>query len=389
MRKFIFVSLMILFLGTFLMADTLSLSFHQNMTDNLFQHRFGEPDQISNLSFYVDKQLSRFSLFTQGNYSYLLDNSDLTYYVHDLGMDYLHPLDEKSAFYFSLAGRKTFYQADYNDFNYSSLKLFIAFKTYLSQTSIIKSNYSFKYKNFNSSVFDFVSHAFFLSLDKYFQTKTTIKAEMDWGYKYFLHPYLSQSAIQSDGYQSFNAGKGKGHYSGGMHSQFITRTESEGHGIQVFSITGLIAQGIGNNLGLRFTGMKQWTLSGKNPFIYVEEFYSVENPSYDRFSWNGYQIGGQLSILAPWNTQLKIGYTIAEKDFPGIESLSLEGDSLGITRKDTRKQFEARVEKNFPRFSVFLSYFYINNNSRDLFFEWDGQFFSAGIEWNLFFGERK
>jgi len=389
MRKLTFAFFLMFILGSFLMADTLSLSFYQNMTDNLFQNRFGESDQLSNMNFYMDKNISRFSLFTQGNYSYLFENPNLAYYVHDLGMDYLHPINEKSAFYFSLAGRGNFYRSDYRDFNYFSMNFFIAFKTYLSQTSIVKSNYSLEYKNYNSSFFDFASHAFSFSLDKYFPSKTTVKADVNWGYKYFLHPYLSQEIISIDENQFFYGGKGRGHHSGGMGSQFITRTDSQGQGIQVFSLTGLIAQGLGDIVGLRLSGMQQWTLSGKNPFTFVEEFYAVENPSYDRFSWEGYQISGQLTVLVPWNIQFKIGYTIADKEFPGIESLGLEGNSLGITRKDVKKQIEARVEKNFPKFSVFLSYFYINNSSNDPFFEWDGQFFSAGIEWNLFFGERK
>jgi hypothetical protein len=215
---------------------------------------------------------------------------------------------------------------------------------------------------------------------------------MNWGFKYFLHPYVSEEIITIEGDQysgSGNMGRGKGHHSGGMDSQFVIRTEGEGQGIQVLSFTGLIAQGLGDNVGLRLTGMKQWTLSGKNPFTFIEEFYAVENPSYDRFSWEGYQIHSQLAVLVPWNIQLKIGYTIADKEFPGIESLSLDGDLLGITRKDVRNVIEVRVEKNFPKFSVFLSYFYINNKSNDLFFDWSGQFFSAGFEWNLFFGDKE
>lgn len=376
-------------LSSHLPADTFSLSLFQNGTDNLFQNIYGEPDYVSNMSFYVDKNISQFSLFTQGNYSYLFENPTLSYYVHDLGLDYLFPINDKSAFYFSMTGKKTFFRSDFSDFNYFSMNFFAAFKTYLSPTSIVKSNYTFEYKNYTSSFFDFVSNALFFSLDKYFPSKTTVKAEVNWGNKYFLHPYVSEEIITIEGDQFSNMGRGKGQHSSGKNSQFVIRTEGEGQGIQVLSFTGLIAQGFGDNVGLRLTGMKQWTLSGKNPFAYVEEFYAVENPSYDRFSWEGYQINSQLTVLVPWNIQLKIGYTIADKEFPGIESLSLDGDSLGLTRKDVRNQIEARVEKNFPKFSVYLSYFYINNKSNDLFFGWSGQFFSAGIEWNLFFGDKE
>jgi len=346
MRKYTLITLVIVFLSAHLMADTFSLSLYQNRTDNLFQNIYGESDYLSNLNIYVDKTFSQLSIFTQGNYSYLFENPSLSYYVHDLGLDYLLPLNDKSAFYFSITGKKTFYRSDFSDFDYFSTNIFAAFKTYLSQTSIMKTNYSLEYKNYASSFFDFVSNAVFFSLDKYFPSKTTVKAEANWGYKYFLHPYISEEIITIEGDQysgTGNMGKGKGQQSGRMDSQFVIRTEGEGQGIQVLSLTGLIAQGLGNNVGLRVTGMKQWTLSGKNPFTYVEEFYSVENPSYDRFSWEGYQIHSQLAVLAPWNIQIKIGYTIADKVFPGIESFDLEGDSLGIKRKDDRRQIDVRL----------------------------------------------
>lgn len=388
MKKLLSV-LCFLLLSSSLMADSLSLSFFQNATDNLFQNRYSEADQVSSLNFYLDKDLSRISIFTEGNYSYLFQNTNLAYYVHDLGLDYLHPVDEKSAFYLSFAGRGAFYRSDYSDYNYLALNFFTAFKSYISQTSILNANYSLEYKNFKSSLFDSVSHSLLVSFDKYLQTKTTLKAEMGWGYKYFLHPYLVQEEAPVDGSQFYYRGRGKGSPSGGRRYQYTIQTQSEGQSIQVFSLAGLIAQGLGNKVGLNLTGVKQWFLSGENPFTFIEEFYTVENPSYDKFSWSGYQLGSQLTLLAPWNIQLKMEYTMGSKEFPGIESLSLEGESLGVTRKDRRNQAEVRVEKNFPRLTLFLNYSYVANHSNDPFFEWTGHFLSAGIEWNLFIGEGK
>jgi len=389
MKKFTLLALLIMILNLSLMADSFSFSFYQNITDNLFQNSLTESDQLSSLNFYVDKNFSRFSLFSEGNYSYLFNNPTLSYYMQDAGLDYLHPLNEKSAFYFSLGGRGAFYRSDFSDYNYLAVNFYTAFKSYISPTSIFNANYSLEYKNYKSSIFDSVSHALLISFDKYLQTRTTLKGEMSWGYKSFLHPYLSQETSPEDDYPSGYKGKGKGRFSGGGYSPFITKTDSERQEIQVFSLSGLIAQGLGNKIGLNLTGMKQWTLSGENPFTSIEEFYSVENPSYDRFSWSGYQWGSQLTVLMPWNIQFKIGYTMARKEFPGIESLNLEGESLGITRKDRRKQIELRTEKNFSRFSLYFSYYYIINHSSDPFFDWAGHFFSAGIEWNFFYGGRK
>jgi len=383
MRKYFTYITLALILSPALLADSFSLSFSQNMTNNLFQNRYAEKDQLSTIGYYLDKTLNRFSLYAEGSYSYLFENPNLTYYVQDAGADYLYPLNEKSAFYFSLAGRGAFYRSDYSDFNYLSASLFAAFKSYFSQTSIFKSNYSFEYKNYRDSVYDFLSNALMLSLDRYFQTKTTLKGEIDWGYKYFLHPYIYEGEVPIDGHRYFMGRKGKGNPSYQGQYQYQTLTQTEGQGIQVFSISGLIAQGLGNTVGLRFSGMRQWVISGQNPFSFIEEFYAVENPSYDRFSWDGFQLGSQLTFLLPWNIQMKLGYTVSEKKFPGIESLDLEGNPLEITRKDKRNHIEVRAEKNFSRFSVILSYSYVNNSSNDLYFDWNGHFLSLGIEWNI------
>lgn len=381
--------LIVLAVHSTLAADTLSLSFSQNMTSNLFQNRFAERDQLSDLSFYLDKNFSMLSLFVEGKYSYLFENSNLAYYVQDAGLDYIYPVSEKSAFYFSLAGRGTFYRSEYADFNYVALNFFAAFKSYLSQTAILKSNYSMDYKNYKDSVYDFISHSLMFSFDKYFQSKTTLKGEIDWGYKYFFSPYIIEEVLTTEINPTSRGGRGKGNPFGHNQYAYQTISQTAGQGIQVFSLSGLIAQGFGNNIGLRFTGMKQWVLTGRNPFFFIEEFYIVENPSYDRFSWEGYQIGSQLTLLIPWNIQLKLGYTTSEKEFPGIESLDLEGNTLGIMRKDKKKQIEVRAEKKFPRFSVFASYFYVQNSSNDLYFEWSGHFFSVGIEWNIPLGAKQ
>jgi len=333
------------------------------------------------MGFYFDKDFSKISILTEGSYSYLFKNPSLSYYLQDVGLDYLHPVSAKAAFYFSLIGQGVFYRSDYKDFNYLSLNFLVAFKTYLSQTSILKSNYSLDYRSFRYSLFDFVSHSLSVSFDKYFKTRTTMKSEMNWGLKCFLDPYSSQEVILVE--------DGGGHHSGRRSYLFVPRTQFEGQNIQILSFTGLIAQGIGGNVGFNISGMKQWYLSGENPFTSVEEFYMVENPSYDRFAWAGYQLGTQITLLIPWNIELKIGYTMANKEFPGIESMNLEEEPLGVTREDRRRTFETRLEKNFPRFSLFLSYAYIDNNSNDPFFDWQGNFFSAGIEWNMFFGEKK
>jgi hypothetical protein len=84
---------------------------------------------------------------------------------------------------------------------------------------------------------------------------------------------------------------------------------------------------------------------------------------------------------------MKIGYTIFEKEYPGIESLGLDGLDLGATRKDQRNQFEVKIEKNFRAFSLFFSYAHIKNASNDPLFDWKGCLISGGLQWNIAVGK--
>ncbi len=392
MKKIIAIAFITLTLSLMLAAGQLSLSFYQNSTNNLFQTCQAEKDEISLLNLSWDKSIGSFSLFAEGAYSYLRRNSSLGNGALSAGADYLVALNQKTALYFGFEGGGTFFGSDYSDFNYGAARLDISLKTYLSPTSILKALSISEYKEYRYSLFDSASQVLALSLDKYLESRTTLKAEVGWGYKYFLHPTATQEAeiIPENPSPGGKYGYGPGRrQQGGRGFYFDPALSGGGQGLQMASLSVVVAQGFGDRIGLRISGLKQWCLSGENPFVSVEEFYMIENPTYDSFSWKGYVLGGQLTVEIPWNVELKIGYNVSQKEYPGIESLGLDGTELGLTRQDTRKQFEVKVEKNFRTISLFLNYVHVQNASNDPLFDWKGYFVSGGLQWNLFFGPAK
>lgn len=264
-----------------------------------------------------------------------------------------------------------------------------AFKTYLAPSSILKLQWQGVYAVYKDSLFDFLSQIATLSIDKYFKTRTTFKADAEWGYKYFLHPFLPEpveplpeTTTMTAGIMDMGWGGGR-HYQGG--NGFIPRTSSEGGGAGIghVSLSLLAAQGIGDVVGLSASAVRQWTVTGENPFLSIEEFYLVQNPSADSFSWEGRQFNGRITMNLPWSVELKAGYTYSDKTYPGVESMSLEGVPLGIGRNDLRHLFEARLEKSFRRVSLFLAYSWVDNRSSDPLFVWKSHFIMGGFEWNL------
>ncbi len=387
-------------------ADDLTLSIAQNATTNLFQTSYPEKDQITNLGFSFAKNFGATSFFTEGGYSHLYEYTTISYYAQDLGFDHVRTLGGKSALYLAVKGGGIIYGEDFSDINHFSLGAVAALKSYLAASSILNLNYTLDYRNYHWSLFDYLSHKVFLSVDKYFQSRTTVRADVNWGYKTFFHPYpapvpeppaaaeplgavgAGATASEYPGGRRYGGGWGGGGDDGGGGGDAIPPPEPIGPpaSIQIASVSGLIAQGLGDRVGIKISGLRQWTLSGENPFGTVDEFYLVENPTYDVFAWNGYGFGGEFTFNAPWDMELKIGYTGSEKDFPGIEAMDLDGVSLGVLRHDSRSQWDARLEKNFPRVTVFVSYSRIINHSNDPLFEWNGHILLAGFEWNLNWG---
>jgi len=388
MKKIVW-ALWLLIGSGWLAADSFFLRFNQGATDNLFQNRYGESEQISTLAFSLDKTLSPLSLFTTGRYARLYRVPGLSSYSHDVGLDYLAVLNPDTALYISGAGRFVLYGNDYNDFNYVALTSVVSLKSYLTKTSVLRGSYSLEMKIFKEGQYDFFSQQLLFSLDKYFSSRTTIKAEFMWGRKSFSG--LPEASLETTGASGDTNSRGKGWGGNGTSPNYFqpTTQKDSGKSMQIVSLGGLVAQGLGNRIGLRVAGLKQWVISGRNPFTFIEEYYMVENPSFDTFSWAGTRLNGEITFLIPGDIEFKIGYTFKEKEFPGIDSFDLEGISLEETRRDKNREFEVRVEKDFARISLFLDFSHVRSDSTDPLFDWKGNFVSLGVRWNMFFGGRE
>ncbi len=386
----------------YLQADMLTLFLNQNATDNLFQTAFSESDHVSSLGFSLDKDLGGVTLFAEGSLSYLYENPDLTYTILDLGLDHVWVVGETSGLYLSLTGRGAFYRSEFSDFNYGALNAYGAFKSYLTPTSILKADYALTLRDYRWSQFDYVSQSLNVTMDKFFQSRTTLKAGLGWGFKYYPHPF-DEGDVQTFGEdsdldidqsmgQGMGQGMGRGKPAGSDSlSPVLPQASGEtgGQGIQTLALSALVAQGLGDHIGVQVTGLKQWPLSGENPFMYVWEFYMVENPFYDRFSWAGHELGAQVTLLLPADIQAKLGYGFSQKEFPGVEVMDDEGNATGVGREDTRHHWQVRFSRDFHRFSLMLTYNFVNNGSNDPLFDWQGNYLALGIEWNLFLGEKQ
>ncbi|MBC7363735.1 MAG: hypothetical protein H5U07_04225 [Candidatus Aminicenantes bacterium] len=403
-------------------AQTVQFSLSHNYASNIFQsyEPFSDQVTLAGLSFGGDS--SGVALYGNLDVNYLYKYSGLSSFGGKLGADLLVPVGKRSAFYFALEGEAVLFRSLYDYFNHTTARLIANFKSYLGTSTILRIDSESWLNNYRYAIFDYLAETLTISLDNYFPSKTTFKVEASYGYKLYLHPgYISSAestdlqnaamnysiASKSTGLSTLNSGfatpflplsmqggPGIGHGNprdnynmGGSYSirglpyQTVYYTGSQN--IQVFSISALLAQGLGDNLGLSLSAARQWYLKGENPFSSSDEYFMVENPTYDRFAWEGYSLQAKLTALISDNLNGEIRYDYYSHNFPGIISLDLEGNSLGVTRKDTRHQVSARLQLDLASVSLFASYSYLKNSSNDPWFDWNGHALSAGLVWNL------
>ncbi len=393
MKKMRFLAPLLLAAAVSAQGGTVTLSFNQHATQNLFQTSESVAERISSFSLAFDQDISAFSLMANVGYSAFHQTSGLDSFAADLGFDYLVPSGSKSAFYFAAGGAGAFYSQDYAGFSTLGASLIGAFKTYVTPSSILKLQWQGNYASYADRLFDYVSQVALLSIDKYFPTRTTLKADAEYGYKYFLHPFMADTGVMTSPKTAGSAvmasggGFGGGSGWGGRQYQgsygFIPRAGSGGQGIGHASVSALVAQGLGDVVGLSASALRQWIVSGENPFLSIEEFYLVSNPSSDSFSWDGYQLTGRITLNLPGSVELKAGYTHSDKTYPGVDSMGLDGLPLGLVRNDTRDLIEARLEKSFRRLTVFVAYSHIANDSSDPLFVWRSGYVMGGFQWSL------
>ncbi len=408
---------LILFLFGYASASTVQFSLTHNATSNIFQSYQPLSDQLTSASFYFGGDSKSVSLYGDFNLIYLYKYSGLSSFSGKLGADYLIPVGSRSAFYFALEGEGVLFRSLYDYFNNGTIRLVANFKSYLDASTILRLDTISQLRDYKYSIFDYFSENLTLSLDHFFPSKTTIKIEARYGYKLYFHPgiissggeetlaaasevfsgtgpgvladdrpiLLPQAALQ--GGPGGNGGPGQNYGMGGSYSlrgipyQTVYYTGSQN--IQIVSLSGLLAQGLGDRLGLSLSALKQWNLRGENPFASSDELFMVENPTYDQFSWEGYSLSAKLTAQLSENLNGVVQYDYFSRKFPGIDSLDLEGNSLGLVRQDKRHQFSARIQLDLRRVSLFINYTYLKNSSTDPWFRWSGNTISGGLIWNL------
>jgi hypothetical protein len=150
-----------------------------------------------------------------------------------------------------------------------------------------------------------------IEAQRFFASKTTLGARVDWSGKWFVDPEADR--VWGDGAAA---------------AQARVRLQA--------------AQGLGERLGLRTSATVRFTLRDF-PYVVREDLY--DSPLLDAYASAGWQGVLAARALAPWQTWVEVGGSTGEQDYGEI---LFSGDEGPATRRDELSSVFGSLERTFP-----------------------------------------
>jgi hypothetical protein len=355
--------LVLLFLSIELTAQwNFSLSTSQSYSDNPFNSPLPVSTFVSSIDVGIERDFKSLSFGFYGDYTSFHDIPERNFYWYQVGS---WSATESSIFGIYLEQRIN--SVEYELYDYSNYNTYYKQKFSLVGLNLL-GNIALSYTNFNSlENLDNILGSVGFSLNKSFETKTTVIGGINFNYKNYVSTDLNSKELVGDS----------------LHSSSDNAFTS-----QINSYV-KIAQSIAESTGLAIQYSSQAITSGTANYIRELDYRYGDESQYfdDPISYQGDAVSVQLTQILPESIMLKLIYTYASKEYPsqGIY-LDIEYFDDSIIRSDERNQFDFTISKYFyvgndnqNVINLALSYSWIKNNSNSYWYNFNSN------QINLFF----
>jgi len=333
-------------------------------SDNIFLNSTAISDYVNVFSADINYTAKHYNIYFDGDFSIYAENSEFNSYRIEPGIELLKYLKGRNYIYFNLSYPVLVYSDYYTDFNYNGPSAEFGFKYYLSSSLLFKSGYNLEIRTYpNFSSFDFSNHTFFIELNKFFSSQTTIRLQTGFNYRFYRH--IAKIFPGSDWAMDQNKGSA--------------------NSMSVPNISGIlrISQGIGSKFGLYAEGELRKNFRG------LDEAETLINNSYviypynDNYLWDGRRITFGVRFIPFAEIAVSGNISIMDKHYPGVYVMDEEGMVVEpeTEREDKLYLYNVSISKKFRKLNTFLSFAFRNNSSSDFFFDYKMLTLSAGIRY--------
>ncbi|MFC1552725.1 hypothetical protein ACFL6P_09220 [Candidatus Latescibacterota bacterium] len=337
--------------------------------DNAFKNREAYDEWINNSSLLLGHQYAgesyRFQGFYSVNFLRYNNNSDLSNYRHMAGFsgEVKNYFENDYTLDFSGILKFNQYKEQYNYYNANGYDINISLKNESSLTE----NHSFglsmsqeRYDEFTD--IDNNSYRLWGKYQQFFRSRISLTGEASFAVK----KYVNQSTIEYYGYYRYS---------------------EEPILSSMISLSGTVGKSITPTLGINMeVGGKRFAADPIQ--VYSNGiYYFTENDLYDDpFSYQDHYISFNLTKQFAVGFQSKIGVKFQSKDYAGTPALDDNGDLIGETRADSRREYSLLTTKKFTTgvkypdaVTVFLNYMYRDNPSNDPYYNFNDNVVLVGF----------
>jgi hypothetical protein len=374
-----------------------SVGIHFSHDSNSYRTYDAVPDYVTETSFSIARDMMAdpwtARLFYDGNLSFFSENSDRRFQDHTMGLAFSRPFPWNDALLaiggnFSLSRNAALYEyADYTQgLGYVNAKFSIG------QASANQLGYRLRYRGYeNLPVYSYLENYVFERVNFSFSSGTSLILQTSYGRKSYSAQSSSSAAppMPADGHGHMG-GENRGGEDGGDYwwgssgdSASLVPSASQWTGSM------RVGQSITASTGVGVYYLRRANLGGnvRPSYPYGELYsYSPEDELFnDPYSYEGHELGAELTRLLPWQMSAKLGYDHYIKNY-SYPARDLAGEPLasGRTRSDTQDVVRLNLSKTFSGgsaidgFHVTTELLTIANESNDPYFDYDDTVITFG-----------
>ena len=351
---------------------SLEIENQNGYSSNSFANYKIQPDSYSIWSLQARKdwiqQESGFRLYYQGNAGLYKSYNDRNYHRQGLGVAYYRYLDtnQTNMLYAEWSASKRFHSEVYKwyettDFDgYVNLKWAVLPQLYL-YTGLSLNGSQFK----NLKAFSNWQNTLFLRLSRFFNTGTTVMAEID----IISKSYNPESSVETTELFPDVVTLGKG-----TSQQIATMLK--------------VAQSLGQSTGLSSQAMIRRNTSNSVRYLGASNgyYYTDEELFDDVFGYESEEFTMQLKSRIFWGITATLGSNIRFKHYQNRLALDLEGMAFEDERlrDDTRTYSWIELKRplglgTIPPLQISLRYGILDNDSNDPYYDYGSHYFSVSL----------
>ncbi len=335
----------------------IGINFNGYSSSNILMNSTEIDDFISSISLDLNFSKENFNFYLEGLSNMYKNNSEFNSFKLEPGFEYLKYLKGRNYLYLNLSYQVLNYKEYFTDFNYNGPIMQLGAKFYLKPTLLFKAGYNFQFRNYvNFSSFDFTNHTFFMELNKFYSSQTTIRVQSGINYRTYQHiKNFDEENNETGVINSFSVPN--------MYAMFRL---SKGFGAKV----GIFAE---VELRKNFSGLTDAETLIQNSYVVY--------PYNDNYLWDGNRFSFSLKFI-PFH-EIAVSGTLSyyNKKYPGIFVMGEDGlvSEPEIERKDSQLQLGIKITKRINKLDLYLNSTIKDNTSNDQYFNYKSFALSIGI----------